>query len=332
MTTDDDAAYGSDPSLAQTWARWRTLREPTLEACRARWSLDAVDVLAERVNAALYRVSVRGRAAVLKIMPPGADQRLQADVLAAAGGAGYVHLYDRDDDLGALLLEPLGSSLRASAQLLDALPPALALVEMRDGAWLEPMVQALSAAWQVSLRPDALADPDAPGGLAAQRGAFIEGLAARHRHLGEHAEAIERALTYARHRAQDSAETLVVCHGDPQFDNLLAVPSPRPGAPGGYVWVDPAPVRSERERDLGLCLRDLSEVIMAADDPVVLVRSWCARAGAATGTDAELIWQWAHIERVAAGLQRLDQGWPARGRQLLDAATWLVARRNPAAP
>ena len=121
---------------------------------------------------------------------------------------------------------------------------------------------------------------------------------------------------------------MVLCHGDPHPGNLLSVSSPRPGAPTGYVWVDPDGFLCEPEYDLGVVLRGFNDLILAADDPVVTLRSWCAVLAEATGTDAEAIWQWAYLERVTSGLYLINQGWPERGRRFLDSASWVIARKT----
>ena len=120
----------------------------------------------------------------------------------------------------------------------------------------------------------------------------------------------------------------VVCHGDPHEGNLLRVLSPRPGAPADAVWVDPDGFRCEPDYDLGVAVRNANKFVLASDDPVVMLRGWCARLADQTGTDAEAIWQWGFLERVSTGLYLLDRGLVDRGRRYLQAARWLISRRS----
>ena len=141
-------------------------------------------------------------------------------------------------------------------------------------------------------------------------------------------EAIDRALVYTDHRLYLRAETrAVLCHGDPHLGNLLEVTSPRPGAPEGFAFVDPDGIVCEPEYDLGVVMRGFNRLVLAAEDPVVEVRGWCATLASLTDTDAEAIWQWSFIERVSAGLYLIEQGWPERGKPFLEAASWLIARK-----
>ena len=317
-------------SATPEWLDWQSRVPDTLDACRRRWDLEIGDVLAERISSRLHRVRLRGRAAVLKLTRPGPHLTQQANVLEAARGRGYVHLYERDDQAGALLLEELGESeeLRADARFAD-LPAEAVLRAMQDGALLEPVVATLHEAWQVPL--EVAPEPTAATHKAAQLASMIDRLADELDVRGTHGAAIDRALTYAGQRLSVSdVTTPVLCHGDPHLGNLLAVTSPRPGATAGYVYVDPDGFRCEPEYDLGVVLRGFNRVVLAAEDPVVEVRGWCAALAAPTDTDAEAIWQWALIERVGAGLYLMDHGWRDRGRHFLDAATWLIARKGRA--
>ena len=64
--------------------------------------------------------------------------------------------------------------------------------------------------------------------------------------------------------------------------------------------------------------------MLAAPDPAGLARGWAARLGAATGVDAEEIWQWSYVERVTSGLYLRQLGHEAEGRAYLAAAGALL--------
>jgi len=121
-------------SLAPSWAAWQARLPVVLAACETKWGIEVGEPIARRVTSSLYRVRLRGRDAVLKLARPGEQIRQQANVLEAARGEGYVHLYDRDDDLGALLLESLGPSLESRGEALYIGLPAWLL--LRVSGWL----------------------------------------------------------------------------------------------------------------------------------------------------------------------------------------------------
>lgn len=315
-------------SLVPAWIEWQSRLPAVLERVTTQWGLEVEELFTRRVASSLYRVRVRGREAVLKLARPSDELCRQADVLEAARGRGYVHLYDRDDEHGALLLEALGQSMESrSDELYKALPASLVLPLMRDTELIVPVVSALQEAWQLPL--SVAPEPDESTHRAAQLRDSINRSAEALDIRWRYGDAIESALVMTEHRlAARSASTMVLCHGDAHIGNLLAVTSPRPGAPEGYVFIDPDGIRCEAEYDLGVVLRGFNRMVLAAEDPVVEVRAWCAILAAATGLDAEVVWQWAFIERVASGLYLIQQGWPERGFGFLDAASWLIARKN----
>lgn len=106
-------------SLGPVWADWQARLPEVLAKCEERWGVEIGERIARRVTSSLFRVKVRGREAVLKVALPGPHLRQQAQVLESARGEGYVYLYDRDDDLGALLLESLGGTLEARGEALS---------------------------------------------------------------------------------------------------------------------------------------------------------------------------------------------------------------------
>ena len=319
-------------SLAPMWVEWQTQVPQALERCRRTWELEVQGLLTRSVGSSLYRVRLRGRDAVLKLARPSAELARQADVLAAAKGHGYVHLYDRDDDQGALLLEALGPSMEHRADdLFKSLPAVVVLPLMQGNELIQPMVESLQEAWR--LPTDALpVAPDAPHRSTVLH-ALIQRMADELGVTERYGAAIDRALVYTDHRLSlRSVSREVLCHGDPHLGNLLEVTSPRPGAPEGYVFVDPDGIVCEPEYDLGVVMRGFNRLVLAAEDPVVQVRGWCATLASLTDTDAEAIWQWSFIERVSAGLYLMSQGWPERGYPFLDAASWLIARKGSPAP
>lgn len=292
------------PNADPEWAGWLGSLRTLVAECAAKWDLEIGYAAVGTPTALRVRCRRRGRPVTLKVFP-GADAcKREAAVLRAARGRGYSLLFEVDAERHALLLESLGPPLAA----VDDRVITGTLVN----AWSVP----LTAAPEVdeSTHPAAVlraaihAHPPTPG-------------------VPDCGRAIDRALAFAEHRIADNDPARhVVVHGEPRPDLLLSVHSPRPGAETGYVLIEPQGFRCEREYDLGVLLRESSRALLGADDPVVEARGRCAHLAEATGTDADIIWQWAAIQRVARGLTLLHGDAPLTGRLYLQAAMAMVNR------
>jgi len=258
-----------------------------------------------------------GGDAVLRLAPPGDGFTGQVRTIAAADGHGYVRLYAHDPAQHAALLEALGPALSATAPSPE------------DA--LDVLAATLLQAWLVPRPPDAVVPPGTD--KASTLYELIKQLYPQTGHPCP-PELIERALCYARRRADAfDLDACVVCHGDPHPDNALAVLMPRPGAESGYVLVDPDGFLCDRAYDLGVAVRDWEPEVLAAADPVALVRGWCARLSAATGVDEQAVWEWGFVEqavwewgfveRVSSGLYMIRHGARDEGRDYLAAAARL---------
>jgi streptomycin 6-kinase len=247
-----------------------------------------------------------GGAAVLKVAVSAEGVADQVETLRRADGRGYVRLLQDDLARHALLLEALGTSLEAAGP-----PPEQQLVILAD---------TLALAWQDTQgrRPDPGADK------ASQLGAFIADAWSR---LGGPVSerVVEQALRYADRRAADPTTDLVVVHGDPHPGNLLAVPSPRPGAETGYVFVDPDGFVADRAYDLGVALRDWCRWLLGPDARRT-AEGFCAVLAERSGVEGQRIWEWGFLERVSTGLYVMDVvGAPESvSRPYLDSAARLV--------
>lgn len=314
-------------TLDPRWRVWSEWLPKVRDTAAANWDLEVGDVVAESVGSAVLRVMRRGRPAALKIFIPSEFSSQQIATLVAAGGRGYAHVYEADAEAGAVLMELLG---RSAEQEWRVRHPDVSAAVMSGSLSTEPMLhartQTLKEAWTLPL--DVTPEVDETTHRAAQLGVRVEKL---HRELGQFDldAVVNRTLLFAEQRlaARDPARQ-VVCHGDPHLGNLLAVTSPRPGAPAGYVWVDPDGFRCEPDYDLGVAIRDSNQLVLGSEDPVVMLRTWCAQLACESGTDAEAIWQWGFLERVSTGLYLYDRGMPERGEPFLKSAEWLISRRS----
>jgi streptomycin 6-kinase len=247
-----------------------------------------------------------GSPAVVKVAVIEEGWADQVATLERAQGRGYVRLLEADPSRRAMLLEwlgkPLGGTGWSPERQLGCLADTLAL------AWLDAG----------ELRPVAGADK------ASQLGTFIAGAWPR---LGRPVSerVVQQALHYAERRAAEATVGLVVVHGDPHPDNLLAVPHQRPGAETGYVFVDPDGFVADRAYDLGVALRDWTSLLLGSDARRIAERL-CSVLAERSGVDAQRIWEWGFVERVSTGLYLMDvvRSPESISRPYLDSAERLV--------
>jgi streptomycin 6-kinase len=275
------------------------------ELCR-RWSLSLGEVLHGGKWAFVARVRAGdGASAVLKVAPPSLGFAEQVGTIRAAGGLGYVRVFDVDLDRYALLMEPLGERLSAAGHAVERV--------------LDVLAATLREAWRVPLAVGDVAEVDVVGGLVR----ILDELWPL---LDEPCSA--RLIGVARvlllQRAAGDSDGWVVCHGDPHADNALAVLSPRAGAESGYVFVDPDGFLCEPAYDLGVAMRGWTGEVLRASDPVGLTRAWAGRLASATGVDERALWEWGLIQRVTTGLHLMRHGHREEGRAFLASAERLV--------
>ncbi|HOA88138.1 MAG TPA: aminoglycoside phosphotransferase family protein [Propioniciclava tarda] len=306
-----DGLRRSVESHGAAGAAWLAEVPGLVMECAEAWHVDLGYAIDRPGEVLLVRGRGRSGPVVIKIRPPWSDLAPEASVLSAAHGRGYSHLLDVDETRRALLLEGLGQELDVAAVEAREGIAGVAdiLIKTLQQAWTVPLDAALRSCSPASdLKQTILAHP-APDGIP------------------DCGRAVERALAYADQRLADTDPVReVVVHGDPKPATLRSVQSPRPGAESGYVFIEPNCFRSDREYDLGVLLRDANRVLLSAEDPVVFARRWCAEVAEATGCDAEVIWQWSYVQRVALGLRLSNGPEPLAGRSYLQTATALISR------
>ena len=233
-----------------------------------------------------------GTPAVLKVLLPRwrANAAHEIAVLRHAAGHGCVTLLDDDADRGALLLERLGPSLYQLAMPFEQRIPVL--IDVARAMW----------------RPAPHLGLPTGADMARRQAAEIAELWDRYdRPCSE--GAIEAALACAARRAADhDDERAVLVHGDVHQWNALQTLDG-----SGYKLIDPDGLVAEPEFDMGVLMReDLDELVAGG------ARARAAHLAAATGLDAERIWEWGVIQRAWNGLLSLDTGMAETGRHILD--------------
>ena len=288
---------------------WLASLPGTVESLCAQWTLTPGAAYDGGNGALVLAVTTAdGAAAVLKLDVPRPGVTEQIRTLMAADGHGYVRLYAQDERRAATLMEPLGAMLLTDSTSVEEA--------------LDISVATLREAWRVPRLDGVTVEPGTD--KASELLESLYDMFPGERPCSD--RVIEVAHDYAvRRRDAFDLDSCVVCHGDPHPANLLRVPRPRAGAPAGYVFVDPDGFLCHPSYDLGVVIRAWTAQVLAASDPVALVRGYADRLSAATGIDAQAIWEWGYLERVSSGLFLIKSGHHAEGRDFLASAERLIA-------
>jgi len=126
---------------------------------------------------------------------------------------------------------------------------------------------------------------------------------------------IDRALEFCAARSDAFDENhAVLVHGDAHGWNTLAA------GDGQFKFVDPEGLRSEREYDLAIPMREYNEPLLEGDTKR-LVRERAEVLASACDADADAVWEWGFIERVSTGLANLKEFTGGEGHAFLEVAT-----------
>lgn len=298
-------------AVSQGVESWLTGLDDQVQRLCTRWGLQPGKVLDGGTAALVVEATTTdGPAAVLKVSVPdlGFDDQLR--LLELADGRGYVRVLQSDPAQGAALLERLGKPL---APLIEDGP---------GGPSPEDQIAVLSRLLPVAWQLPRASYVDQDWNKAEQLAIMISELWPR---LDKPCSAavIDRALDCAAKRAAVSRDRWVVVHGDPHPGNVLRVLADRPGAVGGYVFIDPDGFLADPAYDVGVTLRNWSRQLLTGD-ATTLQQHYCRLAADGTGIDQQAIWEWAYLERVSSGLFVTSFGEPDRGRRFLDTAELLL--------
>lgn len=298
---------GKALALGEAGTSWLERLPAVVAEVERRWSVTAGEPLSGGTTAYVARVTgAGGRQAVVKIGLPGPGFAREMRTVVAARGVGYVQVLEADVERNAMLLEALGPSVdRLGLSPEDQIAVLCAM---------------LRRAWE--LPRDALPDEE-PCDKAADLG---DGIAQFWTDLGRPCSAtvIDRALTFARQLSDGfDPDSSRILHGDTAPANALQVLMPRPGAEGGFVFVDPDGFCGDPAYDVGVLLRGWSAELLAGDAPALAGR-YCRLLAVDSGVDVEAVWAWGFLERVSTGLYLLSLGAEDLARPLLITAELLV--------
>lgn len=267
------------------------------------WDLTPGVTYDEGFRGLVMAVETAGAPLVLKVAQPGPAFAAQVGTMRAAQSRGYAAVVAADLDRGGLLMERLGPSLASSA--LD--PPTQ----------VAALTSTLLQAWEVRL------DVAAPVRAGQDKAAALARMVDEQRTPADGIRwgpALDLAHSLALHlSATREADRDVLCHGDPHPGNALRADGA--GGAGPYKLVDPDGFRCEPEYDLGVVLRDFTQVLLG-DGPSARAQHarWCGLAASMAGLDEERVRWWAFVERVTSGLALRAAGEVAMAGAFLDAA------------
>jgi streptomycin 6-kinase len=195
--------------------------------------------------------------------------------------------------------------------LLERLGPNLADLAMPLPRVLDTVAATLRSFWR-PVAPD-VALPTARD-QAAWLAAYIE---STWNELAGPCErpVIDRALGFCTSRSSAFDESrAVLVHGDAHGWNTLDA------GDGQFKFVDPEGLRSEREYDLAIPMREYNEPLLDGDTKH-LARERAEMLAALCDADAQAVWEWGFIERVSTGLANLKEFTGGEGAAFLEVAT-----------
>ncbi|MFD4657086.1 aminoglycoside phosphotransferase family protein [Kitasatospora sp. NPDC058444] len=228
-----------------------------------RWEFRVTGVLDSRYGAVLtVRGGPTGRA-VLKLSPPGAEALAEAFGLAAYQGAAVPALYERDDALGALLVQELRPGTPLAESGLTDEQATEAVADVLDSLWSVPVARLE--------RPRRLAEYTAtrPAVLHA-RWTAAPGLAPEAL-LGAALRILEE---------WDDPPAPVILHNDLHHHNVLS-------SGGRWAAVDPKCSLGHREADLAPMLRNPWRAVEDVAELRARNRRRLRSLGAALGLDQD---------------------------------------------
>ncbi len=286
-------------ALAQGAAGQQWLRDlpMLLDDLASEWDLTLGDVLAGGSESCVLAATTgAGDAVVLKVaLPANTGFEREVATLAAANGVSYPRLLARDEDRRAIVLDRLGPALRTLGFSI-AQQQTIICRTLRE-AWRMPADLRLSSG-------------------AEKAASLQEFIAATWVELGRPCprRIVDRALRHAEaRRCAYDPDSAVLAHGDPHSSNVLRDPSVHTR----FRLIDPDGLYCEPAYDVGVLMRDWSEALLAAADPVRLGREWCVRLSQLSTVDAQAIWEWGYTERVSTGLFCLQFGAVDMGTDML---------------
>ncbi|MGH9092867.1 MAG: aminoglycoside phosphotransferase family protein [Acidimicrobiales bacterium] len=267
--------------------RWLTELAGVVADLAGRWGLELGRSLqGGTASFVVEATDASGRDCVLKVamhLDTDPEDSFDRSVLVhrLAAGEGCALLLDCDEPARAMLLERLGPNL-------DEL-----------GMPLPQMLETIAGTLQRFWRPvaDGCGLPTGP-----EKAAWLAGVVTTTWELLDKPcprPVVDRAVAYceARAAAFDPSRAVLV-HGDAHGWNTLT------DREGGFKFVDPEGLRSERAHDLGVPMREYNLPLLAGGtarlvrDRAEHLAGWCA-------VDPDAVWQWGFIERVSTGLANL---------------------------
>ena len=268
----------------QRGRQWLDALDEKVAGLQALWRIEVDAVLSGGTHGlAATAKGANGAHYVLKIDIPGNPEddefSRSVQVLSAAGGQGYARLYAWDEAGQACLLERLGAPLSGLGLPLEE---QLAII-----------CRTLGETWRIPA--DGMKLPDGADSVRW----FQSFIVAESGRLGNPCgdRVLEQAMEFLKSREQRlNPSDYVLVHGDAHAANTLEDTT----QPGCFKLIDPDGLFYERAYDLGVLMREWTEVYQA--DPKAQGLERCRYLHRLTGVDQRGIWEWGFLQCVSTAL------------------------------
>jgi streptomycin 6-kinase len=299
-------------TLGAEGLRWLAGLDDLIKELEQEWQISVGLCLEGGSEAFVAQANTRdGSKAVLKVAMPQLNGNTvlaqEITALTLADGRGYVRLLRFDLPRRALLLEPLGSTLKS--------------LGYSTSAQLKIICTILKQSW-VQISPESSL-PTATG-VAQWLAEFItdlweklDGPCSR--------QSLDMALRFAEVRAKAyNLETAVLVHGDAHSGNTLKNLTGNAGTRPSFKLIDPDGIFAEPAYDLGILMREWLDELIA--DPLKVGCKRCVLLSHLTEIDPQAIWQWGFIQSISTGLLLIHVGQKQSGLRMLKVAeAWTQA-------
>lgn len=274
-----------ESSFGTAGKEWLEALPSILEAVSQKWSLKIDPPFEDMVyNFVAPATNGDGKAVVLKVGVPNPELMTEMESLQIFAGEGSVAIFERDDDLGAMLLERLRPG-KAILHLDD---------EQATGHAIQVMGQLHGKSPSEGKFP---AVADWAKGLKRLRTTFDGGTGPFHSHLVEQVEGISNELL-------SSMDQPTLLHGDLHHWNILSA------SRSPWLAIDPKGIIGEPAYEAGAWIRNPFPNLHGWSNAKQLISRRIMQFSNALGVDRDRIHGWSLFQAVLAAWWSYEESDP----------------------